>query len=164
MRAMLVRTVLAGTAITYTVFTGTVASAVQPTPTVRAGSLVRPDTVEVGDPFTCVVTVVVPTNARVEWPSIEDTSAVVAMRAPVKIVEDGTSPGTRRERAEYTLSAWDVGSLPLGIPDVVIRDGQTTTRVPLSDARVFVRSVLPGDSTQHVPRPARDLFERVVPW
>lgn len=131
---------------------------------VRAGSLVRPDTVEVGDPFTFVVTVVVPANARVEWPAIQDTAAVVAMRAPVKVIDEGTKLGSRRERAEYTLSAWDVGSLPLRMPDAVVRYGQTTMRVPLGDARVFVRSVLPGDSTQHVPKPARDLFERVVPW
>jgi LPXTG-motif cell wall-anchored protein len=36
-------------------------------------------------------------------------------------------------------------------------------RVPL-DAQVYVRSVLPGDTTQHVPKPARDLFPRVIPW
>lgn len=131
---------------------------------VKAGSLVRPDTVEVGDPFTFVVTVVVPANARVEWPSIQDTSAVVAMRGPVKVIDEGTKLGSRRERAEYTLSAWNVGSLPLGMPDAIVRYGNTTMRVPLADAKVFVRSVLPGDSTLHVPKPALALFERVVPW
>ena len=35
---------------------------------VKAGYLVRPDTVEVGDPFTLVVTVVVPEGSRIEWP------------------------------------------------------------------------------------------------
>jgi hypothetical protein len=50
------------------------------------------------------------------------------------------------------------------VPDAVVRYGETTLRVPLGNAKVFVRSVLPGDSTQHVPKPARDLFPRVVPW
>ncbi|MFN5600092.1 MAG: hypothetical protein ACK5AK_12050 [Gemmatimonas sp.] len=131
---------------------------------VKAGALVRPDTVEVGDSFTYVVTVVVPANARVEWPAIQDTAAVVAMREPVTVIDEGTKLGARRERVEYTLTAWDVGSLPLGMPDAVVRYGQTTLRVPLGDAKVFVRSVLLGDSTQHVPKPARDLFERMVPW
>ncbi|GAB1341471.1 hypothetical protein [Gemmatimonas sp.] len=131
---------------------------------VRAGTLVQPDTVEVGDPFTFVVTVAVPANARVEWPTIADSAAVVAMREPVRIVDEGTRIATRRERAVYTLSAWDVGQLPLGMPDVVVRFDTATVRVPLRDARVFVRSVLPGDSTQHQPKPARDLFPRVVPW
>lgn len=131
---------------------------------VRAGSVVSPDTVEVGDPFTFVVTVQVPANARVEWPAIQDTAAVVAMRAPVRVTDEGTKLGARRERAEYQLAAWDVGRLPLGMPDVVVRFDNTVQRIPLGDAAVFVRSVLPGDSTLHVPKPARELFPRVVPW
>lgn len=131
---------------------------------VRAGSLVQPDTVEVGDPFTFVVTVSVPAGARVEWPAIADSAAVVAMREPAKITDDGTRLGERRERAVYTLSAWDVGSVPIGMPEVVVRFDSSVVRVPLGDARIFVRTVLPGDSTQHIPKPARDLFPRVVPW
>ncbi len=131
---------------------------------VRAGSLVQPDTVEVGDPFTFVVTLVVPATARVEWPAITDSSAVVAMREPVRIIDEGTKLGQRRERAVYTLSAWDVGTLTLGMPDIVVRFERSSMRVPLGDATIFVRSVLPGDSTQHVPKAARELFPRVVPW
>jgi len=63
---------------------------------VKAGALVRPDTVEVGDSFTYVVTVVVPANARVEWPAIQDTAAVVAMREPVTVIDEGTKLGARR--------------------------------------------------------------------
>lgn len=131
---------------------------------IQAGTLVRPDTVEVGDPFTFIVTVAVPSDARVEWPTIKDSAAVVAMRGPVRIIDEGMKLGTRRERAEYELAAWDVGALPLGLDDAVVRYGETTLRVPLRDAQVVVRSVLPGDTTLHVPKPARDLFQRVVPW
>ena len=45
-----------------------------------------------------------------------------------------------------------------------MRYGATTLNVPLNDASVFVRSVLPGDSSMHKPKPPRDLFPRVVPW
>ncbi|MCA2983946.1 hypothetical protein [Gemmatimonas sp.] len=131
---------------------------------VQAGSLVQPDTVEVGDPITFVVTVAVPEGARVEWPSIADSAATVAMREPVRITDQGMVNGQRRERAVYTLSAWDVGALPIDMPDVVVRIDTAVVRVPLTNARVFVRSVLPGDSTQHIPKPARELFPRVVPW
>jgi hypothetical protein len=131
---------------------------------VQAGSLVQPDTVEVGDPIMFVVTVAVPAGARVAWPSIADSAATVAMREPVRITDQGTLNGQRRERAVYTLSAWDVGALPIDMPDVVVRMDTTVVRVPLTNARVFVRTVLPGDSTQHIPKPARDLFPRVVPW
>lgn len=131
---------------------------------VQVATLVRPDTVEVGDPFTFVVTVAVPADARVEWPTIRDSTAVVAMRGPVRIIDEGTTLGTRRERAEYDLAAWDVGALSLGLDEATVRHGSTSVRVPLSEAKVVVRSVLPGDSTLHVPKPARGLFPRVVPW
>ena len=131
---------------------------------IRAGSLVQPDTVEVGDAFTFVVTVAVPADARVEWPTIADSAAVVAMRGPVKVIDEGTKISERRERGVYTLSAWDVGRLAISMPDMIVRMGASVVKVPMGDATIFVRSVLPGDSTQHRPKPARELFPRVVPW
>lgn len=131
---------------------------------VQAGSLVRPDTVEVGDRFTFVVTVAAPEGARIEWGAITDTSAWVAQMGAVRIVDEGTKLGVHRERAEYTLTAWNVGQQPLGVPDATIRAGGAVTKVPLGDARVFVRSVLPADTAQQVPKPARDLFQRELPW
>lgn len=133
-------------------------------PRIQAGSLVRPDTVEIGDPFVFVVSVAVPSSARVEWASITDSAATVAMKGAVRIIDEGTKLGVHRERAEYTLTAWNVGSLLLDVPDATVRLGNSTTKVPLGAARVFVRSVLPADTTQRVPKPARDLFEREVPW
>ena len=131
---------------------------------VRAGFVVRPDTVEVGDPFTLIVTVVAPGGARIEWPTIDDTTAVVVMRAPTTVVQESMRSGERTERASYALTAWNVGALPIGLADAVVRFGSTTLRIPLADARVMVKSVLPGDTTLHTPKPARDLFRRVVPW
>ena len=132
-------------------------------PRVKSGFLVKPDTVAVGDPFQLVVSVVVPNSARVEWPSINDTAAVVAMRAPVRVrsAPDGIS---RRETAEYDLAAWDVGALLVGLPDATVRYGNTVLKVPLASARIVVRSVLPGDTTLHVPKPAKALFPRIIPW
>ena len=131
---------------------------------VKAGYLVRPDTVEVGDPFTLVVTVVVPEGSRIEWPTIDDTTAMVVSREPTKVSNESMRAGGRTERAEYALVAWNVGALPIGLKDAVVRYGSTTLNVPLRDARVFVRSVLPGDSSMHKPKPPRDLFARVLPW
>ncbi|HYW31540.1 MAG TPA: hypothetical protein VE869_08545 [Gemmatimonas sp.] len=133
------------------------------TPRVRSGFLVQPDTVAVGDPFRLVVSVVVPDGARVEWAAIDDTSATVSMRGSVRVqsVPDGVS---RRETATYELAAWDIGALRVGVPDATVRIGDATLKVPLSDAMVFVATVLPGDTTMHVPKPAKGLFQRVVPW
>jgi hypothetical protein len=129
----------------------------------RVGFLVRPDTVTVGDAFTLIVTVEVPVDATVQWPVLGDTAAAVAMRVPTRVTTElaGT---TRRERAEYSLAAWRVGSLPIAFPDVVVRLPSGVVAVPVRDARVFVATVLPGDTSLHVPKPARPLFPRVVPW
>ena len=110
-----------------------------------------------------VVSIVVPGNARIEWPSIEDTSATVAMRSPVSVrtATDGTS---RRETAQYELAAWDIGNISVGLVDPVVRIGTTTIKVPLASASIYVKSVLPGDTSLHVPKPAKALFPRVIPW
>ena len=130
---------------------------------VRAGLLVRPDTVNVGDHFELIVKVVVPSGARIEWPTIEDTAALVVMRSPVRI--DATElPDGRTETASYALTAWDIGSLPIGLPDAIVRFGGTMMHVPLATARIVVQTVLPGDTTLHKPKPAKELFPRVVPW
>jgi len=133
------------------------------TPAIRAGSVVRPDTVTVGEPFTLVVTIEVPLNATVEWPTIGDTASMVAMRGRPQIssVPQGS---VRRETAEYALAAWNVGVLALGAPDVTVRVDSTVVSVPLRDARIAVRTVLPGDTSLHVPKPPRDPFPRMVPW
>lgn len=133
-------------------------------PRVQAGKVVRPDTVEVGDHFVLIVTVEAPAGSRIEWPTIADSNAAVVMTEPVKVTDAGAGPGVRREQAEYVLSAWQLGSLPLGLSNAVVRVGDAVAQVPLADASVFVRSVLPADTSLQVPRPARDPFLRVTPW
>ncbi len=130
---------------------------------VQSGIVVRPDTVRIGDTFELIITVVVPTSARVEWPSLDDTTAAVVMRAPVQIDGVERAPN-RRETATYALSAWGIGDLPIGLPDAIVRYGETMVHVPLAAAHVFVKTVLPGDTTLHKPKPAKNLFPRAVPW
>lgn len=128
------------------------------------GVTVSPDTVTVGDRFRFTVTIVVPAGSRVEWPTIADSTADVGVHGAVHIVDGGTKLGRHTVRGEYELSAWNVGNVAIGMPAVVVHGDSSTFRVPLTDARVFVRSVLPGDTSLHVPKPARDLFPREIPW
>jgi len=132
-------------------------------PAIRAGTLVRPETVSVGDPFVFVVSVIVPTGARIEWPSITDTAAVVAMREPVRVTSETKGPA-RTETATYSLAPWDVGALPIGLPDAIVHVGDKALRVPMTAARVVVKTVLSGDTTLLVPKPAKTLFPRLLPW
>lgn len=137
--------------------------AIAPEYHVQSGMLVRPDTVRIGDTFELIITVVVPTSARVEWPSLDDTTAAVVMRAPFHI--DGVERASnRRETATYALTAWGIGDLPVGLPDAIIRFGEAMIHVPLAAAHVYVKTVLPGDTSLHKPKPAKILFPRVLPW
>ena len=136
---------------------------VQIPPAIRAGTLVRPETVSVGDPFVFVVSVEVPIGARIEWPSITDTAAVVAMREPVRVTSEQKGPA-RTETATYSLAPWDVGVLPIGLADAIVHVGDKTLRVPMTAAHVVVKTVLPGDTTLHTPKPAKTLFPRLLPW
>ncbi|MCC6242370.1 MAG: hypothetical protein IT353_05990 [Gemmatimonadaceae bacterium] len=132
-------------------------------PAIRAGTVVRPDTVAIGDPFTLRVTIEVPAAATIEWPSITDTAATVSMRAAPKVSIESRGD-IRRETADYVLAAWNIGTLPIGLPDVSVRLTDGVTAIPLTDARIVVQTVLPADTSLHVPKPARGLFLRPVPW
>ncbi len=149
---------------------GTVAAqapAPRPSP-VQAGVTVRPDTVTVGEPFTIAVRVRVPRAARVLWPSIADSTADIAPRAPMvrrdADVADSGAGAFRDELAEFTVAAWDTGQLATDWPPVLVVVGDDTIPVRLADARVYVRSVLSADTAEHVPRPAKPPFLQAVPW
>ena len=131
---------------------------------VQAGVIVRPDTVTVGDPFTITVRVRVPATALVRWPALDDTSAKIALRAPMQRRDGPSDVSGREEIAEFEVAAWDTGRVATNWPPVAVIVGSDTVNVPLAGASVFVRSVLSADTTEHVPRPAKPVFEQVVPW
>ncbi|MEI6739739.1 MAG: hypothetical protein WCK74_05450 [Gemmatimonadaceae bacterium] len=124
---------------------------------------VYPETVSVGQPFTATLSMSVSSNATVTWGTITDTAAVVSQRQPPQL-RTTARPAMRIETAEYSLAAWDLGTLPLGLPAVTVHTlaGDIPVSVPI--ATIAVRSVLPGDTAQRVPKPPRALFPRLVPW
>jgi hypothetical protein len=130
---------------------------------IKVGSEVRPDTVNVADPFALVVALDVPAEATVNWPTITDTAANVVMRVPTRVTST-VQGARRREVAEYALAAWDIGRLPIGLADATVRLPYGVVNVSLREARIAVKTVLPLDTSLHVPKPARGLFPRVVPW
>ena len=128
----------------------------------RIGAAVSPDTVQVGDPFIMTVTVEVPAGARVTWPGATDSS-VVSRRSDVR-VSSSENGALRRETAEYDLTVWQVGAVKIAIPDIKVTVNNQETVVPLEAPTLFVKTVLPPDTTLHVPKPAKDLLPRIVPW
>ena len=133
--------------------------------TVQAGAAVDRDTVTVGDVVRLTVRVRAPLGATVNFPTgLDSLAPVQALEPPV--VQDGADSSVVDRVATYRLSAWDVGAQPIRLGDVVVQADDGDRRVALTLPTLFVRSVLPADSAQRVPKPARDLLgvRAPVPW
>ena len=133
--------------------------------TVQAGAVVDRDTVTVGDVVRLTVRVRAPLGATVNFPTGLDSLAPVQALEPPVVRDGGDSTAVDRV-ATYRLSAWDVGPQPIRLGDVLVQADDGDRRVALRLPTLFVRSVLPADSAQRVPKPARDLLgvKAPVPW
>lgn len=130
----------------------------------RLDVAIRPGTVTVGQPFQLTVHVRTAPGRSVEFPDGPDSTGWVQALDP-RTLAGGTASDSVDRTATYRLAAWNVGTLDLGMPDVVIRAGTAAQRLPLGGLTVFVQSVLPADSSRRTPKPARDLFVGgAFPW
>jgi hypothetical protein len=132
------------------------------------GYRVNPDTVIIGQPFNLFVKIAAPMGVRFEFPAGPDTAMQNGVR-PIELRgEKLVSMLGDTAVALYHLVAWDVGIQPLRIPDVRAALGGQERRLPLSGATVFVKSVLPADTSLRVPKPPRPLIVLPVfnwwPW
>lgn len=139
------------------------AALAQQAPAVRAGTSVQPDTVTVGDPFLVTVRIAAPLGARITFPEVPDSGASVEALDPrqVRTVPDSLAV---QQVATYRFAAWDTGDQPIPLGDALVELGGAQRRVALGALSVHVRSVLPADSAQRVPKPARDIFVFGPPW
>lgn len=137
---------------------------------IRIGVAVSPDTVTVGERFTVIVRVRAPAGSTIEFPAATDSAAKVDLAADVavgepRLVPVGAGPPTEMEQTVgYRMAAWDIEKQSLGLGDIIVRSGIVERRIPLTSYTVFVRSVLPADTTLHVPKPARDVIPFAYPW
>lgn len=125
----------------------------------QLGVSIAPDTVTVGQHFTAVIRVRAPRGATIILPSASDSAYAASPTATQIIGKPAIEPvadssGTTVSGA-YRFAAWDTGVQQLGLPDIVVISGADTGYVSLAGRTVFVRSVLPADTTLHVPKPAR---------
>ncbi len=124
---------------------------------IQLGVSIRPDTVTIGTPFIVSVRVRAPLGAEIDFPAGPDSTFAIQALDPVRIDDAGDSLAIDRT-ALYRMAAWDVGSQAISIPPVTVRTATTARSLTVAVPSVFVRSVLPQDSAQRVPKPARDLF------
>jgi hypothetical protein len=130
---------------------------------VQMGYSVVPETVTVGDPFRVTVRIRAPLGASVTFPAEPDSGA--AVEALDSRQERQTPDSLALDViATWRLAAWDTGNQALRLGHVVVNVGGRERRIPLSALMVHVRSVLPADTTLHIPKPQRDLFEFGRPW
>jgi hypothetical protein len=130
---------------------------------VQMGFSVEPDTVTVGDPFRLTVRIHAPRGASIEFPAGPDSGAAVEALDP-RQERQGPDSTALDVTAAWRLAAWDTGDLPLRIHDIVVRLDGRERRIPLGALTVHVKSVLPADTAQRVPKPQRALFEFGLPW
>jgi hypothetical protein len=139
-------------------------SRAQPTFQVRAGVTIAPDSVRVGDPFRVTVGVRAPAGAAIEFPRALDTTAAVQSLDPVQVRTSADTTVTE-QYGDYRVAAWDIGKQPIRLEDVLVRYDGVVRRVSIVGESVFVKSVLPADSTKRIPKPPRPLIElSAIPW
>jgi len=125
---------------------------------VQMGYRVNPDTVLIGQPFNLFIKVNAPKGVRFEFPSGPDTTTQNGIR-PIELRgEKLVSMLSDTAVALYRLVAWDIGVQSLRFPDVRVTFEGQERRPSLAAASVFVKSVLPADTSLRVPRPARPLI------
>jgi len=125
---------------------------------VQMGYRVRPDTVLIGQPFSLFIKVLAPKGVRFEFPVGPDTAMQNGVR-PIELRgEKIVSMLSDTAVALYHLVAWDVGTQPLRFPDVRVTLEGRERRPTLGGASVFVKSVLPADTSLRIPKPARPLI------
>ena len=133
---------------------------------VQGGATLDRDSVTVGDVVRLTVRVRAPLGATINFPAAADSLGPVQALEPPSI-RNGADSATASDRiAIYRLAAWDVGSLPIKLGDVVVQSDQGERTLALPLPSLFVRSVLPADSALRVPKPARPLLDvrAPTPW
>ena len=101
-------------------------------------------------------------GAQIEFPAGPDSTSSVQLIDP-RTVRTVSDSGAADLTATYRLAAWDVGPQPIELGDVIVTGAGPDRRIPIEQQSVFVRSVLPADSTQHAPKPARPIFDQSIP-
>lgn len=115
---------------------------------------VVPESANVGDIFHAAVRVIVPADVLVEFPDTLDVPDNVEAASRRQIAVDSIGPDRVAHTAVYGLTAWRPGATRL--PPVHVRvDG---VEMESDFPPIVIASVLPQDTSEIEPRPARDVI------
>ena len=138
------------------------AAAAPAAPGVQLGIVVRPETVTVGTHFIVSARVRAPEGATIAWPTAPDTSETLEIVSS-RMLDSASDSLRTEETARWRLAAWDTGTITIVFEDAVVTPMDLERNVPLR-AHLYVRSVLPLDTAQQVPKPPRDILAADPPW
>ncbi|MBX9929046.1 MAG: hypothetical protein K2X99_09055 [Gemmatimonadaceae bacterium] len=122
-----------------------------------------PTTVRVGEPVELRVRVQAPLGARVRFPALPDTSDAIEPIDPRAVV-DGASTGVVDRTAVWRIAAWRAGTRRIALAPIEVAWEGRRERFPLIAPALTVSSVLPADTTDRDPRPARALADAPARW
>lgn len=139
------------------------ASQIESTPQgIQLGIAVRPETVTVGTRFVVAARIRAAEGSTIAWPPAPDTSETLEIVSS-RMLDSASDSLRTEETARWRLAAWDTGTITIVFEDAVVTAPGGELRVPLR-ARVYVRSVLPADTSLHDPKPTRDIMAADPPW
>ncbi|GAC1515153.1 MAG: hypothetical protein NVS1B4_04690 [Gemmatimonadaceae bacterium] len=130
---------------------------------VKIGITVQPETVTVGDPFVVAVRLRAPLGAVITFPPAPDSGLSVEALDRSHVYASHDSSGVD-QTVIYRLVAWGVDSQVVSLGSALVRLGEIERDVTVGPIRVFVRSVLPADTSLRTPKFARDIIEDPNPW
>ena len=138
------------------------AQAPAPAPAAAISWSVSPETVTVAEPFNVTITIRAPLRTVIAFPAGPDTAQPLEAVDPPVVHFDTDSTGAPRRIAVYRLQAWQTGAQSLTVP-VQIGAGADAQKLEAHPA-VFVRSVLPADTSLRVPKPALSVLKTPLLW
>lgn len=115
---------------------------------------VAPETVTVGQPFSVRIRVRAPKFATIHFPAVPDTADAIEAVDP-RAIEDAGDDELIDRTAIYRMVAWDVGKRTPHFGNVTIDEGGAAQPYAVALPAVTVRSLLPPDSADRVPKAAR---------
>lgn len=116
---------------------------------------VAPETVTVGESFTVRIRVRAPQFATIRFPPVPDTADAIEAVDP-RAMEDAGDAEMIDRTAIYRFVAWDIGLHTPRFANVIVGTGGSVQRYPVALQPVAVRSLLPDDTLQRVPKGVRD--------
>ncbi|MDQ6830821.1 MAG: hypothetical protein M3081_18315 [Gemmatimonadota bacterium] len=140
-----------------------VAQTPAPLASVRMGVTVVPETLSVGDRFAVRVRVQAPAGSVIQFPITADSGKSWEQSDPRALTPHGDQ-GALDQTATYRLVAWDTGTITPKFADVIVKLNGAERHIPIADVHLYVRTVLPADTTLRVPKGERDIVMAPIPW